>query len=193
MQSCVCTVAACKAHHSADPHHQLTGPQQQAHVFNKPVPHPVALAVMLCRQVAITIQKCWRGYLGRQRFAAVLAAHNTQLRQVGTPAMSCCLLRQSRAGQAAGAARMTTTRTCADTDTPSCKPAGLLCAPCNHHPKVLARLLQQGTHPRLQQTQGVPAVCGSHQLSCQGADGCGAAGRPGSPAAAGTGVGQATV
>jgi len=35
-----------------------------------------------CSSVALTIQKCWRGFLGRKKFAAARAAKNKQLREV---------------------------------------------------------------------------------------------------------------
>lgn len=55
-------------------------------------PHASApcLPARLRRRVAVTIQRCWRGHLGRRRFAAALAARNAQLRQVRSLRAPAC-------------------------------------------------------------------------------------------------------
>lgn len=106
------------------------------------------------RVMAITIQKCWRGYLGRQRFAAVLAAHNTGLRQVGRlymhggwqPHVGRAVSKTQRSSQRRALMHMLAVWV------PWLPPhphpplflhsPGLLQPPCHHHTKVLERPLQ---------------------------------------------------
>ena len=58
---------------------------------------PRGLPCAVCRRVTIHIQSCWRGYLGRLRFAAARAAHDQHLRQVRVCAtlFAACIAMQS--------------------------------------------------------------------------------------------------